>query len=128
MNKFGNKPQEAELLRELLQRFSGLEQRILAVEQKLLTTKEAAEIVGYSSYYIRQICSQGLVDTAQKDGRAWFIPRETVNEWVKNNSMPKLKTKDNMSKDKAKVILAANLSKGLQKILERNAKRKRVIE
>lgn len=42
-----------------------------------LTTKEAAELTGYSVAYLRQLGKRGRVD-ARKAGRDWLISRDSL--------------------------------------------------
>lgn len=42
-----------------------------------LTTKEAAEILGYHPYHLRDLLRRGVIK-ASKFGQVWMIPREEV--------------------------------------------------
>jgi excisionase family DNA binding protein len=42
-----------------------------------ITTKEAAELTGYTSAYFRQLILRGVLK-AQKRGRDWFLRKEDV--------------------------------------------------
>jgi excisionase family DNA binding protein len=52
-----------------------------------ITTKEAAELTGYSDARFRQLAGSGAI-TAYKRGRDWFLNKRSVLEWA--NSMKRL--------------------------------------
>lgn len=52
-----------------------------------LTTKEAAEILGYNPNYLRELLRQGTIRARQFSG-VWMIPREEV-ERIKALQGPK---------------------------------------
>ena len=47
-----------------------------------ITTKEAAELSGYSAYHIRELINTGKVK-AQKFGEVWQIDRRSLLGYVK---------------------------------------------
>lgn len=49
----------------------------------IVTTKEAADILGYSRMSVRNLCAWGKLPGAVKMGRDWVIPRATVEGYVK---------------------------------------------
>lgn len=48
----------------------------------LMTTKEAAEYLGYTVDYISKLCKRGKLPGAQRAGeRMWLIPRQSVLDY-----------------------------------------------
>ena len=47
-----------------------------------LTTKEAADYRNLSQVHIRQLCSEGKLQGAERAGRAWIIPKKSVEDYV----------------------------------------------
>ena len=48
-----------------------------------ITTKEAAELTGYSMARFRQLAKKGTVK-AHKWGRDWFLEKSSVLEWAED--------------------------------------------
>ena len=46
-----------------------------------ITTKEAAELTGYTTARFRQLAIKGIV-VAQKRGRDWFLDKSSVLAWA----------------------------------------------
>jgi excisionase family DNA binding protein len=45
-----------------------------------ITTKEAANMTGYTTVYVRRLAREGRVD-AQKAGRDWLLKRQSLLEY-----------------------------------------------
>jgi len=48
-----------------------------------ITTKEAAELTGYTSAYFRQLIQRGRLHQVQKRGRDWFLSKKEVLAYAK---------------------------------------------
>ena len=48
----------------------------------MLTTREAAEIIGILPSSVKLLCRQGKLPGAEKRGRDWFIPRESAEGYT----------------------------------------------
>ena len=46
-----------------------------------ITTKEAAELTGYSDARFRQLAARGVI-VARKRGRDWFLDKASVLAWA----------------------------------------------
>lgn len=65
--------------------------------EKIVTSLEAAEILGLSDAQVRFLCRKGDLKGAEKIGRAWLIPRENVERYTRVKPGPK-KNKDFLKK------------------------------
>lgn len=45
---------------------------------KLISTKIAAEMLGFSQDYIRQLCAEGKITDAQKISTDWVFPMSSI--------------------------------------------------
>ena len=50
-------------------------------EKNLLTTIEAAEVLGYRSKSVGNLCALGKLEGAEKIGGSWVIPRASVESY-----------------------------------------------
>lgn len=48
-----------------------------------VTVEEAKEILGYKGESVALLCRQGRLEGAVKRGHQWFIPRKSVENYVK---------------------------------------------
>ena len=48
-----------------------------------LTSKEAAKQSGFATGYIRQLIAKGLLPGTEKWGRDWFIPKESLEAYLR---------------------------------------------
>ncbi len=48
-----------------------------------ITTKEAAELTGYTDARFRQLAGKGII-VAKKRGRDWFLDKRSVLEWAES--------------------------------------------
>ena len=53
------------------------------MDPDMITTTEAAQILGYSRMSVRNLCAWGKLPGAEKRGRDWFIPRASVEMYEK---------------------------------------------
>ena len=56
-----------------------------------ITTTEAAEISGFSSQWVRELCDEGDV-TCRKFGRNWQVSRTSLLAYVESERRPGPKT------------------------------------
>lgn len=49
----------------------------------MITTKEAAAIIGYLPRSVKTLCQRGKLPGARKVGRDWLIPRASAEGYVK---------------------------------------------
>ena len=52
-------------------------------EKKLISVKEAAEILGLTRIRVAVLCKQGRFSGAEKIGSVWIIPRESVENFTR---------------------------------------------
>ena len=45
---------------------------------EILTSKEAAEILGMAQGYVAELCASGKLPGAVKKGKTWLIPKSSV--------------------------------------------------
>ena len=69
---------------------------MLTEEKKLIGTKQAGDILGYSSAYVRQLCANKQIRIrldAQKMGRDWLLDQEKVEQFAEEKKKKKKKKK-----------------------------------
>ena len=52
-------------------------------EKKLISVKEAAQILGLTRIRVAVLCKQGRFHGAEKIGSVWIIPRESVESFTR---------------------------------------------
>lgn len=56
-------------------------------QEHMITTTEAARILGVSSRYVLKLCTQGELSGAEKCGRSWKIPERSVMEFNRERNV-----------------------------------------
>lgn len=53
-----------------------------------ISSEEAAEIIGVSAAWVRQMCADGRIPGVFRIGREWVIPRASAREVAKQERKP----------------------------------------
>ena len=67
------------------------------IRKEYVNAHEAAAIIGVNNSRIRQICIEGRFQGAFKVGETWLIPRNTVENYTKKKTGPKIRIKKSAS-------------------------------
>ena len=52
------------------------------ISEKYMTATEAAKKLGLTTGHIRQLCIDGKFPDAEKMGKTWIVPKESVDNYV----------------------------------------------
>ncbi|MFP5041903.1 helix-turn-helix transcriptional regulator [Parasediminibacterium sp. JCM 36343] len=63
------------------------------MESKVLSLKQACELLGYKKSYVYKMTSAGILPFSKPNGRKIFFDREKLENWMLGNASTSLKEK-----------------------------------